>query len=86
MYIPPTFPFLFYDEILLLSYLFLLSFLLWCLCHNYYKYLAIEEKKRGVWGGSAPSEARASNFTELLGGRNIEREAQEPTSGIQARL
>ena len=29
---------------------------------------------------------RASNFQELLGGRKIERETQEPTSGVQARL
>ena len=63
MYIPPiTFQFFFYDKNLLLSYLFLLSFLLWYLCHNYYKYLAIEEKKGASEEGSAPSEARVSNF------------------------
>ena len=62
MYIPPTFQFFFYDKNWLSSYLFLLSFLLWYLCHNYYKYLAIEEKKGASEGGSAPSEARAYNF------------------------
>ena len=45
----PTFSwnpfFFFYNKNWLLSYLFLLSFLLWCLCHNYYEYMAIEEKK-----------------------------------------
>ena len=62
MFIPPTFPFFFYDKKWLLSYLFLLPFLFWCLFQNYYKYLAIEEKKKGVWEVSAPSEAMASNF------------------------
>ena len=45
MYIPPPFHFSSMIKYWLLSYLFFLPFLFWCLCQNYYKYLTIEVKK-----------------------------------------
>ena len=54
--------------------------------HNYYKYLAIEEKKGESVGVVPPQKPGLLSFRNCLEGRNIERFAQEPTSGIQARL
>ena len=64
MYIPPTFPFFFTIKI---GYYHIYSSYFSCsdafaTTSNYYKYFGHWREKRGVWGGSAPSEARASNF------------------------
>ena len=63
MYIPPTFPFLFYDETLLLSYLFLLFIFPTLMPLNpttiiniYKLYLAIEEKKVQASEGVVPPQ------------------------------
>ena len=42
--------------------LFLPLFLFWCLCQNYFKSLAIEEKRGIVWGGMYQSEAEKIHF------------------------
>ena len=81
MYIPPTFPFFFYDKNWLFSYVFLLSFLLWCLCHNYYKYLAIEEKKGASEGVVPPQKPGLPTFRNCLEGETLSAKRKNPRVG-----
>ena len=81
MSIPPTFPFFFYDKNWLLSYLFLLSFLLWCLCHNCYKYLAIEEKKGESEGVVPPQKPGLPTFRNCLERETFSAKHENPRVG-----
>ena len=61
MYIPPTFPFL----MIKIGYYQIYSSYLSCsdaFATTIINIWPLKRKKGGVWGGSAPSEARASNF------------------------
>ena len=62
-----------YDTNWLFSYVFLLSFLLRCLCHNYYKYLAIEEKKGASEGVVPPQKPGLPTLRNCLEGETLGR-------------
>ena len=81
MYIPPTFPFFFYDKNWLLSYVFFLSVLPWCLCHNYYKYLVIEEKKGASEGVVPPQKPGLPTFRNCLEGETLSAKRKNPWVG-----